>query len=45
MRIECNIKGGGLVNLTLISGSDTTEAFAGYVGLNNDNGRGSMDSM
>jgi len=40
-----NVISGGLVNLTLISGSDTTEAFAGYVGLNNDNGRGSMDSM
>ncbi len=34
----------GIVVLDLIS-NNSTEAFAGYVGLNNGNGRGSMDSM
>jgi len=34
----------GLVRFEVISDSDI-EAFAGYVGLNNGNGRGSMDSM
>jgi len=34
----------GIVVLDLISNT-STEVFAGYVGLNNGNGRGSMDSM
>ncbi len=35
----------GLVKLELNSLFRGTDAFAGYVGLNNSNGRGSMDSM
>ena len=40
-----NIINEGIVRLTAESAGDRTFTFAGYVGLNNGNGRGSMDSI
>jgi len=40
-----NIIDEGIVKLTFESSGDNTFKFAGYIGLNNGNGRGSMDSF
>jgi len=40
-----NIINRGIVNMDIINNSGAISTFVGFVGLNNGNGRGSMDSL